>query len=309
MSSIYSNAHESAKGFAVNAKGVILRQTLLTFIFLSFSWLASADDVVIPLKTMNAMYGGGTFSVPCSGPDMSGTCQIDTGLNVSYFSANAFTVLPASIGKATYTSVTGSVVKCDYAALPSIQLNGAVDLGPLEPVICSAEENKSQTNLLGLDAFAERSFILNAKKYELVLLEKNPVLPNSFEIDNVGHILMKVQSGFKKPLEALAMFDTGAAVSTVDIELVKAQPENFTIVETNAIGTDAHGNPINSYLVIGSVRVGQILIVAEYFIAMDFSPFQKVSGSPIQLILGYNAIDHFEWTINMKDKTWSNSDQ
>jgi hypothetical protein len=250
------------------------------------------------------MYGGGTFKTECTAPNMSGICQIDTGLNVSSFKSNSFTVLPPSLGTATYTSVTGSVIKCDYVALPSIQLANKVNLGALEPVVCSDGVNGGKNNLLGLDAFTNLSFTLSAKKSQLTLLEKAPVLPHHFESGSDGHILLPIQSGFKDQIDILAMFDTGAAISTVDIELVKAQPSNFTIIQTNSLGTDAFGNPINSYLVIGSIQVNGLNIVAQYFIAMDFAPFQEVAGGKIQMILGYNTIEDFDWTINMKDKTW-----
>jgi len=267
--------------------------------------LAAADDAVVPLVAVNGMYGGGTFKVSCAAPDMSGTCQLDTGLNVSYFSSGAFSTLPPSLGTATYTSVTGSVIQCDYVSLASIRLGDTVELGSIEPVVCPEEKNKSQTNLLGLDVFAGRSFVLDAPKSQLVLLENPAVLANSFQVDNVGHILISVQSGFQKPREVLAMFDTGAAISTVDMELVKAQPENFTVIETHSVGTDAFGNPINSSLVIGSLQVGDVKIFAKYFIAMDFSAFQTVSDAKIQMILGYNVIAGERWSINMADRTWA----
>lgn len=271
-----------------------------------FTSLSHAADQVIPFTFIDGMFGGGSITIPCRPGSIDALCKLDTGMNVSYFKSDAFDVLPESIGKATFTTITGSTMACDVIRLDQAQIGSGVALQPMEPVVCPASNDKTDNNLLGLDAFEGRSFSLDFAQAQLQLLEVHPSLPNQFERGSSDHIFLKVQSALKQPVEVLAMFDTGAAVSAVDIKLVEAQPDNFPIISRTPAGTDAHGNPIESIMVLGGyIKIGEGKSVAEYMIAMDFTQIQKFSGKNVQMILGYNIIKEMKWTINMRDSTWS----
>lgn len=102
----------------------------------------------------------------------------------------------------------------------------------------------------------------------------------------------------------VALFDTGAARTVVDLELVKASPTAF-VYEKEIEVEDATGEKIEvsvynlKRLLIGSHQLENLSVFAT-----DLSTLRKQADNSM-ILLGYNAIAPFNWVLDHSSKRWT----
>lgn len=269
-----------------------------------FATVAMAETV-IPFDSVAGMYGSGAITVPCNvnGQDFK-KCKLDTGAIFSSVKKDLLLNPGEVINQVPVMSFSGQVVTCDTTVTDALKIQG-LGFGKSLLLLCPQLESSGADVIIGLDILTHKPLILDYKKNQFILDAAKPTEVMNFTEDESGHILLPVTLHKQKPVEITAMFDSGAAITVVDVALVKAHPEIFTIIQDNSV-TDTHGNVIPTLLVIASnLRVGQASFVAEFMMAVDLSATQKASGQKVTMILGHNITIGANWYFSFVDHTWS----
>jgi hypothetical protein len=267
---------------------------------------AALADPPIPLRVEPSLFGAGEAFVPCTLGGEELECKLDTGANVSSARGLASLAGLPSLGSVTYRTVSGASETCDY-------VKTTLKVGPLEKkdfelLRCPGAEAAAPKILLGLDFFSAHALHFDLRKKALELRSEDDALPQAFTEDSYGHALLPVFLKAKMDDDAtpaLALFDTGAAITTVSHSFVKAHPGQFTLLSANEVGKDSLGQPIFSYLMMASfLDIGGQVVVAPYVFAIDLDVASELAGQKIDLILGFNVIRELGWKFDFRQKRW-----
>lgn len=280
--------------------------SFLAAAFLTISAPVLSAETRIPLIFEPTLFGGQLFA-PCEILGEKTKCLIDTGANISSVKETAANLALPTTGTSRYTSATGETVRCRNFILPNVRL-GDVDNENLEVASCPDIDTRTRINIVGLDILGKTPLRIDYRSKILVLDPKvSPHDLQNFETDDFDHALLTIANGRggKRQLESKAMFDTGAAVTVVDLKFARANPQFFDIISTTENGTDTHGNKIESVLMITTLFADKKTIAAEYVMGIDFTAIQKLTNENVKYILGHNILKNATWYIDFKTKQWS----
>jgi hypothetical protein len=159
-------------------------------------------------------------------------------------------------------------------------------------------------NLLGLDLLSEHPFQVDLKNAKLSIIASLPrdLSTNPLHRLTDGHIAVPTRLGTK---DINGLFDTGADITLVDLQFVKANAQIFKFVR-NTEGIDSTGHQQDSPIYeVSSLRIGRLLLkkveMATYDFGDDFR--KKMEGVPI--IVGDNVIYHAKWSFDLKQDLWA----
>ncbi len=278
-------------------------QMMSVFILTSlFSSAGHSED--LPFRSNPGLYSSGSFLLNCfDGLE----CKLDLGVNITSLSQDAYAQLKnqKEIGKVKYASATGAVEDCSILEDQKIELgNSGFQSQVINPVYCPISPSK--ITLIGLDVFKEQSIYIDNQSHTLTIgyqLQSEKSL-KPFRTSEVGHIILPVHFNRGK-INVDAFFDTGAAFSLLDVELIMQNPEVFSVISSQETGmNDSFGNPIKTLRTIANTYLENVVFVAPYLQGVDFRGIQNFMGPKTQALIGFNLIVSKNWYFDFKNKTW-----
>ena len=279
------------------------------FIGVTIMWGALAQGQVNdrwPLLSQATLFGGGQTFLSCRILGEETQCKLDTGANGSSVRESAKNKDLKTVGTSIYTSASGSKVRCRNIILPEFSV-GRMTRENFEVVSCPPVDGRTELNILGLDFIGQNSIEINYKNQFLEMNpQRRPEKILQLERGPHGHLLIPLAVGSKESLtQAWGMVDTGAAVSVVSLKFAESLPAVFVPVREEVVGTDTHGNPIRSVLMIFNLRVGETIISAGYVMGIDFSGLHQMLGDRVQFVIGNNLLKEKNWFFDFAAQNWA----
>jgi len=263
--------------------------------------------VTAPFGPM-AAYGAGSIYVPCYFDAHAENCLIDTGSDSSNIQEDHFSATYPVIGHTTGSGLSGVPTTCDIIEIAQFVV-GDCPLGSQKFVRCAANPDSDgsieQGNVAGLSSFTGKAmqFDFTAKTFSM-----NGPLPSDWVArpltihPKLGHFGFPVQIG---GAGVDSIVDTGAAITTIDQNLVSAYPDAFQFVEAISGGVDADGHPITSNLYqVKSVSFGGTTLSNLYAMGTDFSAISQFIPN-VSVIFGFNAIAQRNWYFDLSKRIWA----
>jgi predicted aspartyl protease len=268
--------------------------------------LSSLFAQEIVFDTTRSMFGAGEINLECQLKEKHDKCKFDTGANISTISSGSVLLEeenPEVIASTSYTTATGAQKSCDFIKITDIKIGNYL-IDELTPVSCNLNPGEKAKNLIGLDAFHQKSFYLDYKSGKIIVNYTPPEdkVLRDFDVDSVGHILIPVR--LTDGTSSTAMFDTGASLTVVSNKFINDHEQRFSVLETNNLGQDSFGNPIEMRKTISTLKIEDQSYVAEYIMGIDFKAIHDNAGAHVNFILGHNIISSNNWYFDLKNKKW-----
>lgn len=252
-----------------------------------------------PLRVQREGPGASAY-VPCRFDGVETECFLDTGSNATILPAAEPWSGYAASGRGRFQGASGAVQGCDAVEIGALDVAGART--ERAGVLRCAETPHGA--VVGLDAFRGRVVRLGLASSSLDVVAAIPDgLTAGPLTDNSRALFVPVTLGGG---ESLAMLDTGASLSVVDAEYVRARPELFRPTDHVRAGGDSTGARMSarSYalreLAVGGRTIRDVLVVA-----VDFAPMRGVMPPGSVLVLGYNVLGGHDWYLDLARGRWA----
>jgi len=226
---------------------------------------------------------------------------LDTGAARSSIRLDDYTSTFASLGKNSSSGVFTSMSD-DLITVPRIQV------GPIfrQNFTLTRAAGSGSRNLIGMDLlkdfcchffFDEHRVSVDADDAPEVAYRFEPLL-----LDQKFHPYVEVLFG---TIQAKAVWDTGASITVVDINLINRLPDFFEEVGYST-GTDAAGTQVETpmFIMSGAV-IGSHPFLPHKVAAVDLSPVNSTLEVPMDLILGYNTLSQANWLFDFPRQRWT----
>ncbi len=255
---------------------------------------------IIDLKIVEGDLGSGQFFISSDFDGQIVEQFIDTGSTFTSLPWNIFSDY-STVGASSSKGLANNSVQHDKISIQKV-LIGNHTLNLFE-VIRLKEQSLMQPTL-GVNAFQKVEFIFDSRLKELTFMKSdlNKVTSSPLEIGKREHILLNT---IVDKHSYTAIWDTGAGLTTVDENLIKNSPENFTFLQETE-GDDCNENNLKLKLYKAkSITVGNLEFSDLDVLAHDFQPISQALGEKIDLALGFNAIVQKKWSFNLHEKLWN----
>jgi hypothetical protein len=121
-------------------------------------------------------------------------------------------------------------------------------------------------------------------------------------IDKRFHPYVDVQFG---TLRAKAVWDTGASITVVDMNLINRHPAFFQPAGQST-GTDSTGTRMETPMYsMSTTIVGSTAFPPHKVAGVDLSRVNSTIEAPMDLILGYNTLRRANWLFDFPGKKWA----
>jgi hypothetical protein len=122
-----------------------------------------------------------------------------------------------------------------------------------------------------------------------------------FDVQVAGQPMVPVNfNGFS----ALALWDTGAAMTVVDVSIADAHPQLFVGARTT-YGTDSSGVTFAARLaMMAPCEVGGVKFAASPCALADLGPMNAQLERPMSIILGAPLLIRAGWTFHFPHRRW-----
>ncbi|MBG6218609.1 hypothetical protein IWX75_003096 [Arthrobacter sp. CAN_A6] len=189
-----------------------------------------------------------------------------------------------------------------YVTAPPLRL-GELLIEDLE-VSRALDDAVGAHNLLGLDVLRHHSCILNLAEKTLTLDGPTDTTGATMPLylDDVGHAYLDV---VVESETASAVWDTGAGITVVDTSLIAQHPQMFYQVDPTS-GTDGAGQTQQTpTYIMGPVTTAGVSFEAQKVAAVDLSAANATLDRPMDLILGYPALNQATWYMDFPRRQWT----
>ena len=186
----------------------------------------------------------------------------------------------------------------------------SIELGPLTTTAClvvrGAAQHPDRRHLIGMDLLKEHCchFVFDAQRVE-VDPEEASAFSGSFQallLDRAFHPYVEVQF---EALTAQAVWDSGADLTIVDLNLVKNQPALFQVADSSR-GTDATGAAQETPMfLMAATTIGGVAFPPQKVAGVDLTPVNATLEVPMDLILGYNTLRKANWLLDFPRQRWA----
>lgn len=228
--------------------------------------------------------------------------QLDTGAYKSMVAPDEQTRAYPSIGKAKLEGAAGKPVECDLIS-PAMVLIDTLFRADNQFERCDLGEHSF--NNLGLDIFEDQILNLDFKKNDLSILNIMPESWGSHPLKRLerGHLKMQALIG---GLDSDIIFDTGAQLTSVDVQFVNLHPELFKYITDIDNGKDITGNQVIMKIYeLSEIQVGTVTFKNTTVAAFDFNKkLRDYLGENTPLIFGTNAMIQANWIFDLKTNKW-----
>jgi len=274
---------------------------------------ARAEDTTstIPLTLNESEWGGGRIFVTARFANVQGPMRLDTGASTTRVMLAPWNKDWPVLGRSASIGSSGRTTSCDDVEAQNVALPASQgsDVGRARLLVtrCTAGEG----DLLGLNFFKGARFSLDFGKRELTFFPpaQTNAKPKPFRRLTPEQSLVGIDLHLGKEA-AVGFLDTGAELCAVDRAYVARHLPLFTLVKRRiAAGGASGGNFSPDLYRIKSIDLGDGLLLRDvYALAYDLGPLRQVLGRGTPLILGYNFVTRFYWTLDFTSPdapTWS----
>ena len=237
---------------------------------------------------------------------------LDTGAAKSMLMTDDDIKQIPSVGRTSFSGADMVPRECDWIRVNSFKVAGH-NFSNAPFTRCDPYD--SIPSNLGLEYLKFYILYLDFEKMRFELKGTAPegVVTSDLKILKSGQIAIPVYFGS----DAVdAIFDTGCAMTVVDLEFARSHPSLFAQVTVNRNGQDlAIDSPMRD--ATGRTLIGQVFVASDFKIGnvlfkkqiVTVFPFSKDLRNTLQasIVLGATTIMNANWMINFKDKKWSAS--
>lgn len=161
-------------------------------------------------------------------------------------------------------------------------------------------------NLIGMDLLKDFRFhfYFDEKK---VLVDFSEVSEKGYPINELilgkkSHPYINIQ--FEK-LRVNSIWDTGAGITTVDLNFVNKHPSFFQ-EKGHSIGTDSTGVKMETPMfIMGATTIGNYEFPPHKVVSVDLSQINSNSEVSADLVLGYTTLSKANWLFDFPRKKWA----
>lgn len=226
--------------------------------------------------------------------DQEEICQIDTGARKTV--VKKLFADREAIGEEPSGGISGIGGMADLIPVESI----SVDEWETRDLVIRRTSIIPTDCIIGNDIFMKRNFMIDNQR-NVFTTNYAPTTPTHPLL-----ILNKKWFGFSIRIGELyvdSLFDTGAAATLVDPELIKAMPENFEFRKEIEI-TDGAGRKLQSAI----YKLKNLIIEGELHTGINVLTYPLDSLQKelptVRVILGFNVIRKQNWWFNFEHRQW-----
>lgn len=253
-----------------------------------------------PLQVVSGEFDSGRIYVTCEFDNISKNCFVDTGSTISAVADERFAAYPVT-GRLQYKSASGIPKAVDEISIERLRIGLAehrqVKVARFDPI-------DGLESVLGINLLVGEPFAFQFRPSP-ILLPNAPApseLLNSLTVHEKNIVSIPIQIGADR---MNALWDTGAGLSSVDVEYVQTHPHEFDFIQDIDNGFDGTGKPVAMKLYsIKEIKIGPRLFKNEKVLAIDFSIVRDHISKDIALILGFNLITKMNWFFDLAKKQW-----
>jgi hypothetical protein len=256
---------------------------------------------VINMIQTQAAYGGGRAYLPMRFGGVMGTMRLDTGASSTRIALAPWNRDLPAVGRSESLSVSGQVNVCDEVEAKNVEIKAAegASIGRARYVVTRCQSGEE---LLGLDFLKGTRFSLDFHDKRMVFFEPPApdMHPQPFQLLGPDHRLLGVPLN-AGPTGIVGLFDTGAELSAIDRQFVQSHKELFTPIKRKLRADGAGGGAFAPDLYrVKKLDFGEGRIVRDiYVLAYDFGRLRDVLGPQSPMILGFNVLRKFRWSVDL----------
>lgn len=262
-----------------------------------------------PLDLVTGPFDSGQIFTPCNFDGLEQDCFIDTGSPWSFIEKNEFSLSYPSVGQVDSGGASGTTVTCDLIEITDFYVSSDFQMDNFVVRRCPSEDTSMDDSiisesLLGLNVLREKVIHFDFVSNSLNAVASIPSVLTRHKTQNEvrGHISIEMKNSNQ---DVYGIWDTGAGLTSVDEDFVKANPQHFTFIQ-DIIGGDGSGVQIPMKLYKAhEIEIGGIKFSNEYVIAFDFAPIRPYFNKNVQFVIGYNIITKANWYFDFNNNDWS----
>lgn len=258
-----------------------------------FSWNAFA----LPLEMRPGELGSGEIFIQASFDGVSRSIKFDTGADNTQLTRSTWNSAYPALRQVERGGASGARYICDVISFNSVSIEG-LQRDDFEADRCDLANGME---LFALNFFAGNTLHFDFQANALELNDPNSRGTFPLRTYSEGHIAIEASIGGRP---YFAVFDTGAGLSSVDQLFVDGNPSAFEFVQ-DISGGDASGNKVAMKLYkIKDLEVKGVQLSGYYVLAFDFGSVRDYFGKDTPLILGFNIITKYNWTLDLTNNLW-----
>jgi len=253
------------------------------------------------LQVSSGAYSSGKAYVSCVIDGVKERCFLDTGSAMTLVANSKRFSAYTNIGNFRFESASGIPQQTETIQIGSIQIDDV----QIRDRKVGRIHFRGAENSLGIDIIGRQPFSVNFNPQALLKLNtQRPKLPlTTLQVSPHGLLSIPVEID---SVEVHAMWDTGAALTTIDQNFILAHPENFKATKNYMNGIDGAGK---SFLV-QVFRARKLKIADHTFkdvrvVAAGLGILREGVHKDIQAVIGFNTIRKANWFFDPKNRLWS----
>lgn len=254
------------------------------------------------LKVVRGELDSGKLYASCAFDGFHESCFVDTGATFSSLAnLERFGTYPAT-GTIRFKSASGVPKEADEITISALQ----IDSDTLKDVkVARLNPKEGFESVIGINAIGSKPFAFQFNPDPVLNLD--PQRPDRISsgvvIYEKGIFSIPVQVG---NAHARGLWDTGAGLTSIDVEYVNAHPDDFSFVMDISNGSDATGNPVVMKLYKAKrITVGTHVFENENVLAIRFDVIRERISNDVSLIVGFNLITKANWYFDLPKKQWA----
>jgi len=265
-------------------------------------WVLLTEALSADLRIEPGAFGSGKAYVRCSFDGVEQMCFLDTGSAMSLVGPSKPFLRKPSSGKFRYKSASGKLHEAEVMRVGTIILDGKV----IHDVRIGRLARPDSENTLGMDLLGRFPFSLDFRTEPKLRLEPKRRVDRELRDLRVlksGLMAMPILLG---GVGTFAVWDTGASVTAVDINFVRAYPKNFQKLTQKIEGVDGTGETLKLELYRArELQIGTKRFTNPTVVVLDLSPLRDSVGTAVQAVIGSNLIRRAEWYFDRNGRKWS----
>lgn len=275
---------------------MLLRKSFLIACSAVFSVSAAT-----PLQISPGPYSSGKVYVSCIVDGVKERCFLDTGSAMTLVANSKRFRSYTNIGNLRFESAAGIPQQTETIQLGSIEIDR---LASTNKKVGRIKFRGAETTV-GIDIVGRQPFALHFQpKAILELNAPRPQLPmTTLQVSPQGLLSIPLELGGRT---ARALWDTGAALTSIDENFIAAHPENFQPTKNFMNGVDGAGKSI----LVQVFRAKEIRIADHTFknvrvVGVDLTMLRNGVHKDVQAVVGFNLIREANWFFDPKSRLWN----
>ncbi|MBB6452627.1 hypothetical protein HNQ94_001073 [Salirhabdus euzebyi] len=166
------------------------------------------------------------------------------------------------------------------------------------------EQDSTAHNIIGMDFLHDHIYHFDFI-HNKVFVDGVVDQPTTYFTLQVGDKVKPYVEAYIGDRKMNAIWDTGAGITVVDSNLIQQYSSYFE--ELAAVeGIDSTGAATETPLyMMQSMVIGNEVFPPLKVIAIDLSPLNAKLEKPMEIILGYNALNKANWLLDFPNKKWA----